>query len=584
MYKKRIGIIFFVIPLLLVLSVTAACEDLARNAKAIELNTNYSSHLERWDEVQHYSFTLPSSGVISISFSHEFVESKREYWALYLFDQEGNELLYQSYCGNTVEERISPHIGLPAGIFYIRIKPDMGHLDTGLFTFRINFEPSDVWEDELNEYKHTATAIRTNTEYNGTLRNSKDKDYYVFTLPAAGYVSFDFSHEFVDQNRELWFLRLEDAEEGQLFDGGYSGRDVSVKTSNRIGLPEGTYYICVYPLASREAQTVVYRFSVHYTEDESWEREFNDNIVSVNPISLNKDYHGSLISQKDKDCFSFTLPAPGCISVRFFHDYTDTSSDLWKVSILNDEGDEYYRAWYRGNTLKAHESDHIGLPEGTYCMEVRKGSQYSSADYEFCILYSESDAWEKEFNDTVHTANPIELETNRSGSLSSDSDVDCYRFEMPAEGYLDIEFQHAYVDRSDNLWKLQILTDENEEYDFFGFTGDTEEVQMPFTSVMPAGTYYIRISKYNGYSSADYHFLLKYHESSSAEPEDAPEATAEPEAAEWICPNCGYQNDTSFCIKCGTGKPEKIVCPGCGAVYEPDSGVVFCGACGTKVQ
>ena len=52
----------------------------------------------------------------------------------------------------------------------------------------------------------------------------------------------------------------------------------------------------------------------------------------------------------------------------------------------------------------------------------------------------------------------------------------------------------------------------------------------------------------------------------------------------WICPKCGAENNTNFCIKCGTKKPETIVCPECGEKYPIDTEAVFCGNCGTKLQ
>ncbi|MBR5962028.1 MAG: hypothetical protein IKZ98_13680 [Clostridia bacterium] len=56
------------------------------------------------------------------------------------------------------------------------------------------------------------------------------------------------------------------------------------------------------------------------------------------------------------------------------------------------------------------------------------------------------------------------------------------------------------------------------------------------------------------------------------------------EGEEWTCPDCGAANTTNFCIKCGAKKPEAIICPNCGAEYSFDSGVVYCGNCGTKLQ
>ena len=56
------------------------------------------------------------------------------------------------------------------------------------------------------------------------------------------------------------------------------------------------------------------------------------------------------------------------------------------------------------------------------------------------------------------------------------------------------------------------------------------------------------------------------------------------EGDEWVCPDCGAVNTTNFCIKCGAQRPEEIVCPDCGTKYPIDSGAVFCGNCGAKLQ
>jgi len=56
------------------------------------------------------------------------------------------------------------------------------------------------------------------------------------------------------------------------------------------------------------------------------------------------------------------------------------------------------------------------------------------------------------------------------------------------------------------------------------------------------------------------------------------------EGDEWVCPDCGAANTSNFCIKCGAKKPEEITCPNCGAKYPIDSGAVFCGDCGVKLQ
>ena len=56
------------------------------------------------------------------------------------------------------------------------------------------------------------------------------------------------------------------------------------------------------------------------------------------------------------------------------------------------------------------------------------------------------------------------------------------------------------------------------------------------------------------------------------------------EGDSWICPGCGAENTTNFCIKCGTKRPETIVCPDCGEKYPADTEAAFCGNCGAKLR
>jgi len=73
-------------------------------------------------------------------------------------------------------------------------------------------------------------------------------------------------------------------------------------------------------------------------------------------------------------------------------------------------------------------------------------------------------------------------------------------------------------------------------------------------------------------------------------PEPAPEPTPDPVAEEpktepttWTC-ECGQENKSKFCVRCGKQRKEetKNVCPNCGA--ELPEGTAFCGECGTKIN
>ncbi len=61
-------------------------------------------------------------------------------------------------------------------------------------------------------------------------------------------------------------------------------------------------------------------------------------------------------------------------------------------------------------------------------------------------------------------------------------------------------------------------------------------------------------------------------------------AVAESIILAWHCPDCGGENVSKFCTKCGAKKPDDIVCHGCGTRYPFDTDAIFCGNCGTKLQ
>ncbi len=53
---------------------------------------------------------------------------------------------------------------------------------------------------------------------------------------------------------------------------------------------------------------------------------------------------------------------------------------------------------------------------------------------------------------------------------------------------------------------------------------------------------------------------------------------------DWVCPDCGTENNTRFCTRCGAARPENVVCPSCGSIWPGNTEMVFCGNCGAKLD
>ena len=108
---------------------------------------------------------------------------------------------------------------------------------------------------------------------------------------------------------------------------------------------------------------------------------------------------------------------------------------------------------------------------------------------------------EIESNDSVGTATVIDVNTQVSGSLSSDYDEDWYRFSLSTAGKASVTFKHGYINSSSTYWEIDL-------YRYNPSTGETALLtdfdskggNLSLTSSMvglPAGTYYIKISPYN---------------------------------------------------------------------------------------
>ena len=64
----------------------------------------------------------------------------------------------------------------------------------------------------------------------------------------------------------------------------------------------------------------------------------------------------------------------------------------------------------------------------------------------------------------------------------------------------------------------------------------------------------------------------------------APAKSTTPDPNAWTCV-CGTLNTTKFCGSCGKAAPAETACPNCGWKRTPEnSGMKFCGECGTKFE
>ena len=364
----------------------------------IKLQINYSvqDNLEDKKSANYYMFTLDKPGYINIFFSHDYIDEKnRDTWTIHVYNNNNTEMPIMSYNINRkmLDTETDP-LGLPAGTYYIKIMPysSINFSDTTYLLF-VEFKESDSYETELNNGTDTADEISVNKEYAGNINKYGDCDYYSFYLPQPGYVSFMFSHEYVDSDEKgkklnadkyFWGLYLygEDDIQNELLSHCYKGNITKIN-SYGTGLPAGYYHIKIRGqiYLSNYWNPTTYHFTVNYTPSSYYECERNNNPGDASEVEFDTTYNGNICRTtggyleyyNDDDYYEFTMDNPGNISITFSHETLDAKDPYWDV-LLYGSGDFNNSLWqnsYAANVPTAQTSEKISLAKGKFYIQVK---------------------------------------------------------------------------------------------------------------------------------------------------------------------------------------------------------------------
>lgn len=368
------------------------------------------------------------------------------------------------------------------------------------------------YEQEPNDTVSTANSIKVNAKYNGNISKSNDVDYYKFSLSNAGVVKFIFGHDFVDSSGNYWKLGVYNVDNLNDFlkEVHYAGNVYKDDTTYGLGLPTGDYIVKIE--SSYNYSNCQYHFNVNYEKSDFWEKESNNATNTSNKINVNTTYNGSLAYSNDTDNYTFSLNNSGVVSLVFGHDFVDSSSSYWKLSIYNSDNlnDSLKEIRYAGNVYNDVTSYGLGLPMGEYVIKVESSYNYSNCQYHFRVDYEKSDVWEKEFNDATNTATKINVNTVYNGSIAYSSDTDNYRFTLYNAGMVTFTFGHDFVDSSGNYWKYSIynINNLNNPLKEIRFAGNIKENEESEGINLPTGDYIVRIESGYNYTDSHYHFSI----------------------------------------------------------------------------
>ena len=147
----------------------------------------------------------------------------------------------------------------------------------------------------------------------------------------------------------------------------------------------------------------------------------------------------------------------------------------------------------------------------------------SCIDLDSLLAINNNDSKDQSQNNKIATE--IELNTLVTDNLSNSSEKDSFSFNIPEDGYIEIEFTHENVASTQNHWCMDVyMSDATTGYGrtegrtYWDIVGN-EDFTSPQMGVSE-GTYYIEIQRsYSAFSSLNYDITVNYTQSPDWETE-----------------------------------------------------------------
>lgn len=199
-----------------------------------------------------------------------------------------------------------------------------------------------------------------------------------------------------------------------------------------------------------------------------------------------------------------------------------TGGDFYLGDTL-DNDDFIVNGVYEDGSIKAlseYSISYSDIKEGENEITITKGSLTDTVEITAVqpgtIFGSESES-----NDSLKTADEINVNKTYSGRLQNEEDVDYYKLRLDSKGKLSIKFTHPKFDEDRTFWTISLLSQNEDlqyELDSNGQAAETTSPNMRLNS----GTYYIKVTGDN-YSSEKYSFTISFEEENDSyetEPND----------------------------------------------------------------
>ena len=485
--------------------------DTMVSATPIDLDTSYSDSTSLDQESNWYSFTLPSSGRITINVSSNLN-------ALYvrLYSSDADQLWYEYCYRDNITGRLAlkEPLDLTKGTYYLCVERySTSENYIGAYTFGVDFTSAGESFTEtgsgVNNTYPTASSISLNKTYAGQLAFNDECDWYCFTLPSSGRTTFDIASKIGKLCVGLYDNNGEHLMSKTLYREDSTGQ---LEKLAPLDLTKGTYYLCAERYSTYFEDTGKYTLKVAFTSaGESFTETgfgINNTTNTASSISLNKTYTGQLAFNDECDWYCFTLPSSGRTTF-------DIASKIGKLCVgLYDNNGEHLmsKTLYReDSTGQLEKLAPLDLTKGTYYLCAERYSTYFEDTGKYTLKVAFTSAGESfsetgyGTNNTTSKASSISLNKTYTGQIALNDDKDFYKFKLSAKGELNLNI-HTKMDA------VNVYFYDRNGNQLFAKTAyknsTTGTNRAKFTVAVPAGTSYVGVTQ-NGSNTGTYTFSLQ---------------------------------------------------------------------------
>ena len=346
-----------------------------------------------------------------------------------------------------------------------------------------------------------AKAYSLGSEKSSSINEKVPTKVYYFDLITSALIDVDFSGEM-----EYVYLTLYDKDGKQIWrkNPRWNNTTEEISFQESIYLCRGRYYITISKYGNRYGD-----FSFTINENPVYEtfsekrNGTNNTVKTASQMYKGQQYIGCLALNDDCDIYKFSSSRTGKNTLTL-----NANAEYIYIKIYDSKGAEMWSRNPRWNNTTEEISfcEDIYLTSGDYYLSISTyGSRYCEYDFEMVSTSSNESFAESHggINNKLKAANIIAINTEYTGALCLNDDVDFYRINInDSEVELNVTANMEYV-------YLKLYDESGKEiwYDYPRWNNTTEEISFSETLKLEKGLYFFSVSKYGDrFGNYDFHF------------------------------------------------------------------------------